>query len=654
MTCELLVARALQAPGFDQKAFMDQFLHMSEAKEALIRCFGFSAFRPGQEEILEAIFAGENVLAVMPTGSGKSLCYQLPAIVRKGLTVVVSPLIALMRDQVQQLRVHGIPAAALNSSNSAEDNAAIESGLRKGRYRLLYVAPERLVRPDTPPLLREAGANVLAIDEAHCISQWGHDFRPEYLGIAQAAQEIGDLQLIAVTATADAPTRADIIKKLFPAGPKTFVRSFDRPNLYLAMRRTSDVARQIAAMVERHRGSSGIVYCATRKDTERLSAYLGQIGVSALPYHAGLEPAARSAHEDEFLRHDGVVIVATIAFGMGIDKPNVRFVCHAGLPQSIEAYYQEIGRAGRDGLLAETLTLFSDADILLRERQINESDRPPERKRMEKRKLHALVALCESPRCRRQTLLAAFGETSEPCGNCDICNRKWPFFNGAIAAQKIMSAIHRTSGRFFAGHLANVLTGRITEAVKRHGHDLLPTFGAGKEFTSSEWRSIFYQLQAAGLITQDPEDHDRWVIMAAGKAVLKGEAPLTLRGGISLSSGRKADARRCLNAIEATQATEPVVPRETLAPNKPVLRAAELTACQSNLFSALKAKRLALASKEKQPAFVIFRDSVLIEMAVRRPRTREDLLLIPGIGPAKAARYGAIFLAVIANHRASS
>jgi ATP-dependent DNA helicase RecQ len=623
---------------------------MNEAREALERVFGFSGFRPGQEEILKVVFAGENILAVMPTGSGKSLCYQLPAIMRKGLTIVVSPLIALMRDQVQQLQARGIAAAALNSSNSGEDNAEIEAGLRRRRYRLLYVAPERLVRPDTPALLREAGANVFAIDEAHCVSQWGHDFRPEYLGLAQAAQAIGNLQLIAVTATADAPTRADIVGKLFSAEPRVFVRSFDRPNIHLAMQRKANSLQQIEAMVARYKGQSGIVYCGSRKGVEKLAETLSAKGILALAYHAGLDPGLRSARQDEFLRNDGTVIVATIAFGMGIDKPNVRFVCHADLPQSIEAYYQEIGRAGRDGLPADTLTLFSDGDIRLRERQISDSVAPQDRKQMEKRKLNALIALCETPRCRRQTLLAAFGEVSETCGNCDICDGKWPLFNGAIPAQKMMSAIHRTFGRFFPGHLANLLVGQASDAIRRHGHDRLPTFGVGKEFNPAEWRSIFYQLHAADLIAQDPEDRDRWIITGAGRAVLSGEAPLTLRGGMTLSSGRKASVRRSLDEIEIAQAKDPVLSRKAFEPVKPGIETAPLTARQNSLLAALKAKRLEIARDQKQPAFIIFHDSVLIEMALARPKTRQELVLIPGVGPVKAARFGAIFLAVIANH----
>ncbi len=330
---------------------------------------------------------------------------------------------------------------------------------------------------------------------------------------------------------------------------------------------------------------------------------------------------------------------------MGIDKPNVRFVCHADLPQSIEAYYQEIGRAGRDGLPADTLTLFSDSDILLRERQISQSDAPAERKRMERRKLQALIALCETPRCRRQTLLAAFGEASPPCGNCDICAGKWPFFNGVVAAQKVMSAIHRTSGRFFSGHLANLLVGNATEAIKRHGHDLLPTFGVGKELKPTEWRSIFHQLHAENLIIQDPEDQDRWVFTEAGRAVLAGDAPLTLRGEITLPSGRKADLRHSLREIESAQAKDPAAPRAAFDQGT---AAPSLTAAQHGLLAVLKAKRLEIARAQKQPPFVIFHDSVLIEMARLRPQTSMDMLAIQGVGPSKIERYGAVFLAVIA------
>jgi ATP-dependent DNA helicase RecQ len=623
---------------------------MEEARAALQNVFGFSGFKPGQEEVLAATFAGEDILAVMPTGSGKSLCYQLPAITRNGLTIVVSPLIALMRDQVQQLLQYGVAAAALNSTNSGQDNSTIESALLNGKIRLLYVAPERLIRSETIELLKRSRARVLAIDEAHCVSQWGHDFRPEYRSLGEIAKRIGISQIIAVTATADAPTRAEIIQRLFPSPPKIFIRSFDRPNIRLAMQRKHNAFSQIEAMVMRHRGASGIIYCASRKGTEKLSLELSKRGFPALPYHAGLEPEIRSAHQDEFLTYDGRIIVATIAFGMGIDKPNVRFVCHADLPQSIEAYYQEIGRAGRDGLPADTLTLFNDADILLRDRQIRESDASPERKQLEKRKLNALIALCETPRCRRQSLLAAFGEASKPCGNCDICEGKWPVFNGVIAAQKLMSALHRTSGRFFSGHLANLLIGKATEAIKKHGHDLLPTFGVGKEFSAGEWRSIFHQLHAAELIDQDPEDRDRWIITQAGRAVLTGTQDLSLRGELSLSSGRGIDVKTGLRRLEEAQAQDPALPPTPFAAKPPGRDTAMLTARQNNLLAALKLKRLDLARAQKQPAFIILSDAVLIEMARVSPKTAAEMKMISGMGPVKIERYATTFLEVIAKH----
>ena len=607
--------------------------------------FGFDHWRPGQAEVLEAIFAGENILAVMPTGAGKSLCYQLPAVVRRELTIVVSPLIALMRDQVQQMHARGIAAAALNSANSGAENAALDADLRQGRLRLVYVAPERLVRPDTIALLRRAGATVAAIDEAHCVSQWGHDFRPEYLALRDAIEAIGVRQLIAVTATADAPTRQEIVKKLFPDAPRIFVRSFDRPNLRLAMARKVDAARQLEPMVERYRGQSGIIYCASRKGVEALAARLSAAGHYALPYHAGMEPSLRSANQDEFLRNTGVVVVATIAFGMGIDKSDVRFVCHADLPQSIESYYQEIGRAGRDGLPADTLTLFGESDIRLRERQILQSDAPAERKVVERRRLQALIALCETPRCRRQTLLAAFGEPAEPCGNCDICEGGSRFFNGAVAAQKVMSAILRTSGRFFPGHLANLLVGRTTEAIRRHGHDQLPTFGVGKEFDAAGWRSIFRQLHASDLIAQDPDDRDRWTVTEAGRAVLAGNAELALRGEAP-GSGRRA--KRALETFDRAARQDPGGGATAYAPKAPA--ADGLSAGDLNLLAALKAKRLELARAQKVPPYVVFSDRSLIEMAAARPHRPVDMKAIHGVGDVKIERYSAAFLAVIAAH----
>ena len=391
---------------------------LSAAQQVLRATFGFDVFRPGQAEIVTAILEGRDVLAVMPTGSGKSLCYQLPALLRDGLTVVVSPLIALMRNQVAQLCGYGVAAAALNSANDPVQNWSVIDRLARGELRLLYVAPERLVRTDTLDLLKRAKVAMLAVDEAHCISQWGHDFRPEYAALGAVQAELGDVQTVAFTATADAATRSDIVEKLFGRPPVVFVHGFDRPNLRLAMRAKIGSRNQVADFIKDHRRQSGIVYCASRRKTEKLAEYLGQDGINALPYHAGMEPHARSRNQDVFLQEDGVVMVATVAFGMGIDKPDVRFVVHADMPANIESYYQEIGRAGRDGLPADTLTLYGMGDVRLRRLQIDDSDSSDEQKRVERQRLNALVSLCESPRCRRQTLLTYFGETKIGRASC--------------------------------------------------------------------------------------------------------------------------------------------------------------------------------------------------------------------------------------------
>jgi ATP-dependent DNA helicase RecQ len=454
-------------------------LLMAKARAALSTVFGFSEFRPGQEQVLAATLAGKDVLAVMPTGSGKSLCFQLPAIVRGGLTLVVSPLIALMRDQVAQLRELGVEAASLNSSSDADERLRIKRGLEDRSLRLLYIAPERLLRDDVIATLRKVAIDLLAIDEAHCVSQWGHDFRPEYLRLREVAEALGGVQTIGVTATADAPTRAEIAAKLFVRRPQVFVRSFDRPNLFLAMRPKSDATRQLIDRLDAHRGESGIVYCASRRRTEELAAEFARAGRRALPYHAGLDHAVRSANQDAFQREDDCIVCATIAFGMGIDKPDVRFVFHADMPSSIEAYYQEIGRAGRDGLPADTFTLYGAGDIELRRRQILDSGAPDERKRVETGKLDDLVALCETARCRRQTLLSMFGEEAEPCGHCDVCQGAVRLIDGRVEAQKALSAVLRTSGRFFFGHLANILSGKATAARARPAQDLRRRQGSG-------------------------------------------------------------------------------------------------------------------------------------------------------------------------------
>jgi ATP-dependent DNA helicase RecQ len=592
---------------------------MEKARAALASVFGFSAFRPGQEDVLSATLGGKDVLAVMPTGSGKSLCFQLPPIVRERLTLVVSPLIALMRDQVAQLRELGVEAASLNSSSDADERRSVARGLRDRSLRLLYIAPERLLRDDVLTSLKGASIDLLAIDEAHCVSQWGHDFRPEYLRLREVAEALGGVQTIGVTATADAPTRAEIAAKLFVRPPQIFVRSFDRPNLFLAMRPKTDATRQLIARLDAHRGESGIVYCASRRRTEELAEEFTCIGRRALPYHAGLEHSIRTRNQDAFLREDDCIVCATIAFGMGIDKPDVRFVFHADMPSSIEAYYQEIGRAGRDGLPADAFTLYGSGDIELRRRQILESGAPDERKQIEMTKLDDLVALCETARCRRQTLLGMFGEDSGPCGHCDVCQGAVRLIDGRVDAQKAMSAILRTSGRFFFGHLANILSGKRTEAVERHGHDELKTFGVGKDRTPADWRGVLRQLQSGGLIERDLNDRDRLILTDEGRRVLRGEAPFALREDVV---NRRAGRRRRAAAVTPKDA-------------------------DAELLAALKSLRNAIAAAQAQPAYVIFADRTLMEMAQRRPRGLDELAGIHGVGAVKLERYGAAFLAVI-------
>ncbi len=596
---------------------------LGPARAHLQKVFGFGDFRPGQGEIVEAVLQGRDVLAVMPTGSGKSLCYQLPALLRPGLTVVVSPLVALMRDQVGQLRGYGVAASSLNSSNDAAENRAVLDSIRDGSLRLLYVAPERLTRDGTLGLLRAAGIALLAIDEAHCVSQWGHDFRPEYLELGQVRESLGGVQTIALTATADQATRADIERKLFATPPQVFISSFDRPNLKLTMQPKSGGRRQLLDFVDAHRGDSGIIYCSSRKRTESWAEILRGAGVSALPYHAGLDSAIRHANQDAFLKQDGVVMVATVAFGMGIDKPDVRFVCHADMPGNVEAYYQEIGRAGRDGLPADTLTLYGLDDMRLRRVQIEEGQASDERKRIERQKLNALVALCEAPRCRRQTLLAYFGEAAPSCGNCDLCLDGAAVFDATVEAQKIMSAILRTGERFGTEHLIAVLTGTLTDAIQRHGHQSLPTFGVGKDRSANEWRSLIRQLYAAGMIALEM-DHGRWTMTDQGRPVLRGSARLELRNDLLKPAGGRKAKRSGGGA--ATQ---------------------NLNVADAALLDALKALRRELAGKLGQPTYVVFPDRTLLEMVAFKPRTPAALRELYGIGETKLQRYGAAFLEIL-------
>jgi len=599
------------------------------AERALRTIFGFAGFRPGQEPVVRAVLEGRDTLAVMPTGSGKSLCYQLPAILRPGLTLVVSPLIALMRNQVAQLRDLGIAAASLSSANEPLENRELLVQAEAGGLKLLYIAPERLLRPDVLERLRGASVHLLAVDEAHCISQWGHDFRPEYLALGQVRDSLGGLQVLALTATADASTRGDIQAKLFREPPALFVEGFDRPNIRLDMRIKATPKRQLSRFLEAHAGESGIVYCATRKQADELAAHFSAEGRPTLAYHAGMEAADRSAAQDRFLKEDGLVMAATVAFGMGIDKPDVRFVAHAAMPKSIEAYYQEIGRAGRDGLPADTLTLYGLDDIRLRRLQIDEGDASAEQKRVERQRLNALVALCEAPRCRRQTLLAYFGERLEPCGNCDLCEVEPEVIDGTVAAQKLMSAIARTGARFGINHLVSILVGEATEAVARFGHDQIKTFGVGKEFDKGQWQAIARQLYALGLVDMDMSQYGRWTITDAGRRVLKGEESVALR-----------------------QAT-----LEAAAPNRRSKGRAALTAELDEegkaLFERLKALRRRLAEERGVPAYVVFPDRSLLDMAVRRPQDLAALGAVHGVGEAKLRDYGKAFLRILQGEASS-
>lgn len=583
--------------------------------------FGYPGFRPGQEDVVSAVLSGEDVLAVMPTGAGKSLCYQLPALVRDGLTVVVSPLIALMRDQVAALRTNGVAAGALNSSNAPEEADRVRAGLREGTLKLLYVSPERLGVEAVIEGLARRGVGLLAIDEAHCVSQWGHDFRPDYARLGDVRRRLGDVQTMALTATADAATRDDIAQRLFPNAPTIFVHGFDRPNLRLAMSPKTDGPRQIAAFLGKHRDESGIVYCATRNTTETLAGKLVDLGYRALPYHAGLDQAVRQANQDAFLQEDGIVMCATVAFGMGIDKPDVRFVAHAAMPKTIESYYQEIGRAGRDGAPADTLTLYGLDDMRLRRQQILESQAPEEVKRVEYRRLDALVSLCEAPRCRRQTLLAYFGETTEPCGHCDLCEGGVTLFDATREAQMILSAIARTGERFGSEHVVSVLLGDTTEQVLRLGHDKLKTFGVGAGRPKNEWRALIRQIYAAGLIANDLTGYGSWSITTRGDAVLRGRETITLRADV-LAPKETKKAKRAQTLQESGMASDP-------------------------LLKALKALRTRLAKAENVPAYVIFTDRTMIDIAERRPDTLAALHACHGVGDAKLARYGEEILATV-------
>lgn len=597
-----------------------------QSADNLVRTlFGFSGIRPAQQPVMKAVLAGADVLAIMPTGAGKSLCYQVPALVMGGLTVVVSPLIALMRDQVMQMEALGIPAASLNSTNSALETDATFAGLKSGSLRLLYVAPERLMRPDMLAFLKQADVQRLVVDEAHCVSQWGHDFRPDYLHLERVRDELSPVQVLAFTATADQTTQSEIATKLFKQTPEIFIHGFDRPNLTLAMSPKNNLKSQILHFLNHHKGDSGIIYCTSRKMTDSLTELLSNKGYNALSYHAGLSVEDREEAQTRFLRQDGQVMVATIAFGMGIDKPDVRFVLHAGLPKNIESWYQEIGRAGRDGLPADTLTLYGLDDIRLRRRQITESDASAERKQMDYRRLDALLSLCEQARCRRQDLLAYFGENSpDSCGNCDLCLMGVKETDASIDAQKAMSAIARTGQVFGTTHLVSLLTGQKTDAMVRHGHEKLPTFGVGQDRPAQHWRFLFRALYIKGLIDSRADLPSGWFITERGRTVLRGDESLMIR----------ADLMRPPAAASHSSRTRPSI-------------SIKLSEEGERLLTSLKALRRTLAEDAGCPAYVIFPDRTLIEMAEHRPSTLSQMGELHGVGETRLLRHGKLFLDVV-------
>lgn len=586
--------------------------------------FGFDDFRLGQAAVMEALLAGHHVLAVMPTGAGKSLCYQVPALVLGGLTIVVSPLVALMQDQVAALRLAGVAADTINSSLDRDANVAAWRRVAAGQTRLLYLAPERLMTVRMLEALTKLDVRLIAIDEAHCISQWGPAFRREYEELSRLRDIFPKVPIIALTATADETTRSDIAAQLFDGRVDTVVLGFDRPNIKLGIEPKQDSKRQLLNFVQRHAGRSGIVYCLSRKKTEEIAAFLERNGVRALAYHAGMSKDAREANQNAFMTLSGVVMVATIAFGMGIDKPDVAYVFHTDLPGSLEAYYQEIGRAGRDGRAAEAHMLFGLGDIRMRRLFIEDEDAPAEHKRRAHGRLDALIGYCETTQCRRQILLGYFGENASPCGNCDNCLDQAPHADGEAEARLILAAIAQTGERFGAAHVVDVLLGHETEKVLARNHHKLASFGTGVAHKKSFLLSLLRQLVAGGFLILDSAGHGGLAIAEKGRALARGEASFRYRVDARQSSRGK------------------IRPEDT---------AAGTEGLDSALLAALKAVRLRLARERQVPAFVIFSDRTLIDMAERCPRDLDAFAAVNGVGAAKLKDFGEIFLGAIAAHQ---
>jgi len=605
---------------------------LTEPAEVLRRVFGYDSFRDGQQEIIDHLAGGQDALVLMPTGGGKSLCYQIPALVRAGTGVVVSPLIALMQDQVDGLRNLGVRAGFLNSTQDYDERRLVEAEFVAGELDLLYVAPERLCGEATLRLLERGTVSLFAIDEAHCVSQWGHDFRPDYLGLAVLRERWPDVPLVALTATATQATRAEIASRLGLTQARHFVASFDRPNIQYRIVPKADPKRQLLQLLRtEHDGDSGIVYCLTRASVEQAAEFLEQNGIVALPYHAGLDNRTRGVNQSRFLREDGVVMVATIAFGMGIDKPDVRFVAHLDLPKSVEGYYQETGRAGRDGFPSTAWLSYGLQDVVQQRKLIDASTGGDAHRRRQSIHLDAMLALCETVDCRRVQLLGYFGENSAPCGNCDTCLAPPQAWDGTIAAQKLLSAVYRLRSerhqKFGAGHVIDILLGKSTPKITQHRHETLTVFGIGTELRDTEWRGVVRQLLAQGLLAVEG-DYGTLVLTSASSQVLRKERPVMLRR----EPERPAKPAKASKATKAAKAEVAAMPPQA-AP----------------VFDKLRTWRAAAAKEQGVPAYVIFHDATLREIATKTPSTLAELSAVTGVGETKLARYGQQILDTLAS-----